>query len=182
MPSSSFSALLLNNPIQLAPAIFRTYNLLREKNIDSAEKLDEITASVKTEMKEAHKQIRKIDGKIATANETIKYLDRTHSNKKIWDNYIRSGRFSSFCESHRADLMIYESAVAFLKRNNVSPDADPDTYRDQAADLEKQRTILYTDLQGLQKERKELDMIKQNVDIIMNDTKEKQREKRKVRE
>ena len=56
-----------------------------------------------------------IDGKIATLNETIKYLDRTCSNKKIWDNYIKSGRSSSFYESHRADLMIYESAAAFLK-------------------------------------------------------------------
>ncbi len=125
-------------------------------------------ASFKTEMKEAHKQIREIDSKIATVNETIKYLDRTHSNKKIWDNYIRSGRSSSFYESHRADLMIYESAVAFLKRNNVSPDTDSDTYRDQTADLEEQRSILYADLQGLQKERKELDMVKQNVDIIMD--------------
>ncbi len=165
-----------------AKKIAATYNLLSEKNIDSVDKLNEIMTCVKSEMKEAHKQIREIDCKIATVNETIKYLDRTHSNKKIWDNYIRSGRSSSFYESHRAGLMIYESAVAFLKRNNVSPDADPDTYRDQAANLEEQRSILYADLQGLQNERKELDMIKQNVDIIMNDTHEKSQAKKKERE
>ena len=165
-----------------AKKIAATYNLLREKNIDSVEKLDEIMVSVKTEMKEAHKQIREIDGKIATVNEIIKYLDRTHSNKMIWDNYIKSGRSSSFYESHRADLMIYESAAAFLKRNNVSLDTDPDTYRDQTADLEEQRSILYADLQGLQKERKELVMIKLNVDIIMNDTHENTKEKKKERE
>ncbi len=70
----------------------------------------------------------------------------------------------------------------FLKRNNVSPDIDPDSYRDQAADLEEQRSILYADLQGLQRERKELDMIKQNMDIIMNDTHEKNKSKMKERE
>ena len=165
-----------------AKKIAATYNLLREKNIDSEEKLDEIMASLKIEIKETHKQMREIDGKIASVNETIKYLDRTRSNKKIWDNYIRSGWSSSFHESHRADLMIYESAAAFLKRNNVSPDTDPDTYRDQAAELENQRSILYTDLQTLQKERKELVMIKQNVDIIMNDTHENTKEKKKERE
>ncbi len=141
-----------------------------------------MTFTVKTELKKTHKQIREIDGKIAATNETIKYLDRTHSNKTIWDNYIKSGRSSSFYESHRADLMIYESAAAFLKRNNVSPDTDPDTYRDQAAELEEHRSILYTDLQTLQKNRKELDMIKQNVDIIMNDTHETKHTKGKDRE
>ena len=80
--------------------------------------------------------------------------------------------------------MIYESAVAFLKRNNVFPDTDPDTYRDQAAELklEDQRSILYDNLHVLQKERKELDMIKQNVDIIMNDTHCKDKDKKKERE
>lgn len=77
--------------------------------------------------------------------------------------------------------MIYESAAAFLKQNNVSPDTDPDTYRDRVTELEEQRNILYTDLQALQKERKELDMIKQNVDIIMNDTHENTKEKKKER-
>ena len=78
--------------------------------------------------------------------------------------------------------MIYESAVAFLKRNNVSPDTDPDTYRDQTADLEEQRSILYADLQGLQKERKELDMVKQNVDIIMDRKYNKNKNIRQERE
>ena len=145
-------------------------------------KLNEVLSKVKAEMKDTHKQIREIDSKIATVNETIKYLDRTCSNKKIWDNYIKSGRSSSFYESHRADLMIYESAVAFLKRNNVSPDTDPDTYRDQTADLEEQRSILYADLQGLQKERKELDMVKQNVDIIMDRKYNKNKNIRQERE
>ncbi len=165
-----------------AKKIAATYNLLREKNIDSVDKLNEVISKVKAEMKDTHKQIREIDGKIATVNETIKYLDRTHSNKNIWDNYIKSGKSSTFYESHRADLMIYESAASFLKRNNTSPDADPDAYRDRAADPEEQRSILYTDLQGLQKERKELDMIKQNVDIIMNDTHEKHKGKNRERE
>ena len=153
-----------------------------ERNIDSIDKLNTVIDSVKVKMSAAHKKIRDIDGKIASVNETIKYLDRTHGNKKIWDNYIKSGRSSSFYESHRADLMIYESAAEFLKRNHVSLDANPDAYRDQAALLEEDRNILYANLQGLQKERKELDMIKQNVDIIMNDTHEKQRAKGKNRE
>ena len=165
-----------------AKKIAATYNLLREKNIDSVEKLDEVINSVKTEMKDTHKQIREIDGKIAAVNETIKYLDRTRSNRQIWDEYVKSGKSSSFYEAHRANLMIYESAALYLKRNHVPNDSDPDTYRDRAANLEEQRSILYADLQGLQKERKDLDMIKQNVDIIMKDTPEKQKTKKKERE
>ena len=41
-----------------AKKIAATYNLLREKNIDAVDKLNEIIASVKTEMKATHKQIR----------------------------------------------------------------------------------------------------------------------------
>lgn len=146
------------------------------------DKLNEVISKVKVEMKDTHKQIREIDGKIATINETIKYLDRTHSNKKTWDNYIKSGKSSTYYESHRADLMIYESAASFLKRNIISPAADPDAYRDQAATLEEQRNVLYFDLQALQKEHKELDTAKQNVDIIMNDTHDKSTVKNRERE
>lgn len=53
--------------------------------------------------------------------------------------------------------MIYESAASFLKRNIISPDADPDAYRDQVATLEEQRNVLYFDLQALQKEHKGLE-------------------------
>ncbi len=165
-----------------AKKIAATYNLLREKNIDSVDKLNEIMTCVKSEMKETHKQIREIDGKIAAVNETIKYLDRTHSNKKTRDNYIKSGKSSTFYESHRADLMIYESAASFLKRNSISPNADPDTFRDQAATLEEQRNVLYSDLQALQKEHRNLDMAKQNVDIILNDTHDKSTVKNRERE
>ena len=78
--------------------------------------------------------------------------------------------------------MIYESAASFLKRNSISPDADPDTYRNQAATLEEQRNVLYSDLQALQKERRELNTAKQNVDIIMNDTHDKSTVKNRERE
>ncbi len=78
--------------------------------------------------------------------------------------------------------MIYESAASFLKRNSISPDADPDAYRDQAATLEEQRNVLYSDLQALQEERRELDTAKQNVDIILNDTHDKSTVKNRERE
>ena len=74
--------------------------------------------------------------------------------------------------------MIYESAATFLKKKHISPDSDPDTFRKSAASLEEQRSCLYTNLQGLQKERKELDMIKQNVDIIMKNSKDKNKGKK----
>ncbi len=159
-----------------------TYNLLREKNIDSVDKLNEVISKVKVDMKDTHKQIHEIDGKIATINETIKYLDRVHCNKNTWDNYIKSGKSSNFYESHRADLMIYESAASFLKRNSISPNVDPDAYREHAATLEEQRNVLYSDLQPLQKEHRELDIAKQNVDIIMKDTHEIMHIKGKERE
>ena len=163
--------------------IAATYNLLREKNIDSADNLNAMIISVKDSMKDTHKQIRAIDTDLATINEAIKYLDRTRSNKPVWDEYVKSGKSSSFYESHRADLMIYESAFLFLSRNKIPPDSDLDAFRDQAESLEEQRCSLYATLQGLQKESKELDMIKQNVDIIMSDGNRKdQRNQKKKKE
>ena len=133
-------------------------------------------------MKETHNKIREIDGELASINETIKYLDRTHANKPVWDEYVKSGKSSSFYSSHRAELMIYESAASFLKRNHVSPDTDLDVYHDKAAGLEEQRSTLYDDLQKIKDERKELEMAKQNVDIIINDTHDKSKTKKKERE
>ncbi len=150
--------------------IAATYNLLREKNIDSVDKLNEVLSGIKSDEKAVHKEIRGIESQIATVNETVKYLERARTNKPVWDQYVKSGRSVSFYESHRPELMIYESSINFLTRNNVSSGTDPKDLLKQIEALENQQNSLTTTLEQLRKDRRDLEQAKQNVDILINNS------------
>lgn len=152
-----------------AKRVAATYNLLKEKGIDSISELDKAISSAKAATKATRDEIREIESSIADINETVKYAERSQNNKPIWDEYVKSGKSKSFYESHRAELMIYESAQEFLKRKVASGEpVKLSLLRKEASDLESQRIDLMARLDSLRHDQKELNQAKKNVDIIMH--------------
>ena len=164
-----------------AKKVAATYNLLKEKGIDSVSDLDKVLSSTKANIKSTKDEIRDIEATIAGINETIKYAERSQNNKPIWDEYLKSGKSESFYESHRAELMIYESAQEFLKRKITSGDTVKlSILRKEASDCESRRIDLSAKLDTLRHEQKELEQAKKNVEIIMHQEQDdKSKEKNK---
>ena len=152
-----------------AKKVAATYNLLKEKGIDSVSQLDKAISDAKTETSSIRDEIRDIESSIADINETIKYAERSQANKPVWDEYIKSGKSQKFYDSHRAELMIYESSQEFLKRKvSAGQTIKLTQLRKEASDLESKRIDLSAKMDSIKRDQKELEQAKKNVEIIMN--------------
>ena len=168
--------LFIQNPYQRQKAaivdvkkIAATYNLLKEKGIDSVTDLDKAISENKAEAKTIREDIRDIESEIAVINETIKYAERSQTNKPVWDEYAKSGKSARFYSAHRAELMIYESAQEFLKRKVASGEpVKLAQLRKETADLEAKKIDLSANLDLKKQEQKDLEQVRKNVEIIMN--------------
>ena len=152
-----------------AKKVAATYNLLKEKGLDSVSELDKYISSIKTESKSIREEIIVIESAVSDINKTIKYAERSHNNKPIWDEYIKSSKSQKFYDSHRAELMIYESSQEFLKRKvSAGQTIKLAQLRKEASELESKRIDLSAKLDTLKHHQKELEQAKKNIDIIMN--------------
>ena len=102
--------------------------------------MDKAISDAKTETSSIRDEIRDIESSIADINETIKYAERSQANKPVWDEYIKSGKSQKFYDSHRAELIIYESSQEFLKRKlSAGQTIKLAQLRKEASDLESKR-------------------------------------------
>ena len=164
-----------------AKKVAATYNLLKEKGIDSVSQLNKAISDSKSESGSIRDEIRDIESSIADINETIKYAERSQANKPVWDEYVKSGKSQKFYDAHRAELMIYESSQEFLKRKVSACQAIKlAQLRKEASDLESKRIDLSAKLDILKHDQRELEQAKKNIDIIMHqeqDNKSKDKKK-----
>ena len=156
--------------IQEAKKIAATYNLLKENGIDSVEKLDEVIKGSKTAVRDTRESIREIETKIASINDTLKYVDRVSKYQPIYNEYLKLGKSHAFYETHRTEIMLYESAQATLKQKGIHGNSThPDQLKKELHDLEDQKLNLSIKLDTMQSKYNDLLIAKKNVDAIIKE-------------
>lgn len=151
-----------------AKKIAATYNLLKEKGIDSIEKLDEAIKESKTAVRDMRENIRDIETKIADINDTIKYVERVSQYRPVYNEYLKSGKSPAFYEAHRTEIMLYESAQTTLTQKGLHGESVrlSQLQRERSV-LEDQKLDLSVDLETKQKEYNNLLTTKRNVETII---------------
>ena len=152
----------------------KTLNFLTEHNINSYVKLETLlkntTAdfnSVSDEIKAAEKQINDISVK-------IKYL-KTHTEfKPIYDRYCAAKDKEAFRNSHRGELALFETAA---KKIQPYSNLSMGSLEQEQTILKDKKAALYNEYKTLKKKTGELDIIKINVDSLLNTSLNKQHEK-----
>ncbi|MCD7847857.1 MAG: hypothetical protein LUG49_07540 [Oscillospiraceae bacterium] len=64
---------------------------------------------------EAKKELRATEDKLKDINEVIRYMGQYLSNKKVFGEMLNARNKKKFCETHSSEIVVYESAVRFLK-------------------------------------------------------------------
>ena len=113
----------------------------------------------------------------------IKFSERISTHKDVYSQYLKSGKSPKFRELHHSEIALYESAQEMLKKNF------PEGSVIKIAALKKQKEALEDEkdarnqhLQELKSEQKELQIMKKNVEIILNEGKEKEENDRKQKQ
>lgn len=169
--------------IQDAKKIAATYNLLKEKGIDSVEKLSEVVKESKTALRDTRESVRDVEKKIANINDTIKYVERVSQYQPIYKEYMKSGKSQAFYEAHRTEIMLYESAKKTLEQKGLRGDSVRlIQLKKELRDLEDRKLDMSVQLDSLQADYNDLLTAKKNVEAIINEGQEQEKDKSRNKE
>ena len=162
-----------------AKKVAATYNMLKEKNIDSYDELLSRIDSLRSDYNSAHDSIKNIEERIASVNELIKYSERVSTHKNVYSQYLKSGKSPQFREQHHTEIALYESAQEMLKKKV------PEGSVLKLAALKKEKLALEAEkdakseyLKDFREEQKKLQTLKKNVEIIMKEGSEKEQKEK----
>ena len=169
--------------IQDARKIAATYNLLKEKGIDSVSRLNEVIQESKANLRNTRYSVRDIENKIASINDTIKYVERVSKYQPIYSEYLKTGKLQAFYEAHRSEIMLYESAKTTLSQKGLHGESvQLSQLKKELHNLEDRKLDMSMDLKFIQGEYNDLLTAKKNVELIISEGQEEEKDRSKSRE
>lgn len=161
--------------IQDTKRIAATYNLLKERGINSINELDNAIKESRKSVSDLKDKIIDIEGQISDINTSIKYSERVDKYHSVYKDYLATGKDQAFYESHRTEISLYESSVVNLKQLRL------DIHDSLLTELKEKRNLLEdTNLDLTEKynsaksEYNDLLIAKKNVEAIINEGREEE--------
>ena len=112
----------------------------------------------------------------------IKNITAYQKTKSVYDAYRKAADKKQYRAGHESSIILFEAAAKALKAAGVSGKL-PDLAALQAeyGKLQEQKEALYADYGKMKKKVKEYGVIKQNIDSILRQPKEQERDKKAER-
>ena len=152
----------------------RTLNFLTEHNIGTYEELEEAAGKIHADFDVVSEQIK---GTEKSMNDTALLMKHTaiyDELKPIYSKYRKAKDKAAFAEQHRRELTLFESAAKKLKGKRTQP---LDELRQTADGLAQQKKELYGEYQKLKQQAAEMDVIRRNVEQLLNIPKENEKDR-----
>ena len=112
----------------------------------------------------------------------IKNVSTFQKTKPAYDAYRRARNKDNYRATHEREIILHEAAAKALKAAGISKLPNLVALQSEYEKLQEQKEALYADYGRLKKQVKEYDVIKQNIDSILRQPREPEREKGKERE
>ena len=152
----------------------RTLNFLTEHNISTYEELEEAAGKIHADFDVVSEQIK---GTEKSMNDTALLMKNTaiyDELRPIYEKYKKAKNKRAFAEKHRRELTLFEAAAKKLKGKHA-PSLDKS--RKTTDGLAEQKKELYKQYKKLKQQAAEIDVIKRNVEQILNLSKEKEKDR-----
>lgn len=152
----------------------RTLNFLTDHNISTYEELEQAAGKIHADFDVVSEQIK---GTEKSMNDTALLMKHTaiyDELKPIYSKYRKAKDKAAFAEQHRRELTLFESAAKKLKGKRTQP---LDELRQTADGLAQQKKELYGEYQKLKQQAAEMDVIRRNVEQLLNIPKENEKDR-----
>ena len=157
-------------------------NFITEHKIEQYADLTAKIAEIQTESEQAADALKSVEKRLADMAVLIKNVSTFQKTKPAYDVYRKARDKDNYRAAHEREIILHEAAAKALKVAGVSKLPNLAALQSEYDKLLEQKEALYTDYGRLKKQVKEYDVIKQNIDIILRQPREPEREKRKERE
>ena len=159
----------------------KTLNFLTEHQISRYEDLTAKITEIQTESDKAGDALKEVEKRLADMAVLIKNVSTFQKTKPAYDAYRKARNKDSYRAAHEREIILHEAAAKALKAAGVSKLPNLTALQSEYEKLQEQKEALYADYGRLKKQVKEYDVIKQNIDSILRQPREPEREKGKER-
>lgn len=160
----------------------KTMNFLTENKIEQYADLTAKIAEIQSESEQSADALKGVEKRLSDMALLIKHITTYQKTKPVYDTYHKARDKEQYRAGHESSIILFEAAAKILKAAGVSGKL-PDLAALQAeyGKLQEQKEALYADYGKLKKKVKEYGVIKQNIDSILRQPKEPERDKKAER-
>ena len=152
-------------------------NFLTEHNIEQYADLTAKIAEIQAESEQAADALKGVEKRLSDMALLIKNVSTFQKTKPAYDAYRKARNKESYRAAHEREIILHEAAAKALKAAGVSKLPNVAALQAEYEKLLAQKEALYADYGKLKKQVREYDVIKQNIDSILRQEKEPEREK-----
>ncbi len=154
-----------------------TMNFLTDNKIEQYSDLTAKIAEIQTASGQAADALKTVEKRIADMAVLIKNISAYQKTKPAYEAYRKARNKEKYKAEHERAVILHESAAKALKAAGVSKLPSIDALQVEYEKLKQQKEALYADYGKLKKQVKKYDVIKQNIDSILQTGKQPEREK-----
>ena len=155
----------------------KTLNFLTEHQISQYEDLTAKIEEVQTESEKAGDALKGMEKRLADMAVLIKNVSTFQKTKPAYDSYRKARNKERYRAAHEGTVILHEAAAKALKAAGISKLPNLAALQAEYEKLQEQKEALRADYRKLKKQVKEYDVIKQNIDNILRQPREPEREK-----
>ena len=160
----------------------KTLNFLTEHQISQYEDLTAKIEEIQTESEKAGDALKDMEKRLADMAVLIKNVSTFQKTKPAYDTYRKARNKDRYRAAHEGTVILHEAAAKALKAAGISKLPNLAALQAEYEKLQEQKEALRADYGKLKKQVREYDVIKQNIDSILRQPREPEREKGKERE
>ena len=155
----------------------KTMNFLTEHKIeqyaDLVSRIEEVTA----ESEQTADALKSVEKRLADMAVLMKHVTTYQKTKPVYEAYRRAKDKDAYRAKQESSLILHEAAVKTLKAAGVTKLPNLAAMQEEYGKLQAQKEALYADYGKLKKKVREYDIIKQNIDSILQADRQPEREK-----
>ena len=155
----------------------KTLNFLTEHQISQYEDLTAKIEEVQIESEKAGDALKEVEKRLADMAVLIKNVSTFQKTKPAYDTYRKARNKDRYRAAHEGTVILHEAAAKALKAAGISKLPNLTALQAEYEKLQEQKEALRADYGKLKKQVKEYDVIRQNIDSILQQPKEPEREK-----
>ena len=134
-------------------------------------------AEIQTESEQAADALKNVGKRLADMAVLMKNVSTYQKTKPVYDAYRKAKNKEKYRAGQERAIILHEAAARSLKAAGVSKLPNLAALKAEYEKLQTQKEALYADYGKLKKQVKEYDVIKQNIDSILQAEKQPEREK-----
>ena len=155
----------------------KTMNFLTEHKIEQYADLVSRTREMAAESGQAADALKNAEKRLADMAVLIKNVSTYQKTKPVYDAYRKARNREKYRAGQEQAIILHEAAARSLKASGIAKLPNLAALQSEYEALQAQKEALYADYGKLKKKVREYDIIKQNIDSILQADRQPEREK-----